>query len=77
MVYEQRIEEVASKKMRVRVNKDLCSACGVCEGLVPEVFSLETEPYAVVLLDPVPEELEDAVLEARDECTEEAIIIEE
>ena len=43
--------------MRVRVNKDLCTACGVCEGLVPEVFSLETEPYAVVLLDPVPEEL--------------------
>jgi len=50
--------------MRVRVNKDLCSACGVCEGLVPEVFSLETEPYAVVLLDPVPEELEDLVREA-------------
>jgi hypothetical protein len=30
-----------------------------------------------VLLDPIPEELKDAVLEARDECTEEAIIIEE
>jgi ferredoxin len=78
LVYEQCIEEVASRKMRVRVNKDLCSACGVCEGLVPEVFSLETEPYAVVLLDPVPEELEDAVREAAENCPEGAIeIVEE
>jgi len=51
---------------------------GVCEGLVPEVFSLETEPYAVVLLDPVPEELEDAVREAAENCPEGAIeIVEE
>ena len=64
--------------MRVRVNKDSCSACGVCEWLVPEVFSLETEPYAVVLLDPVPEELEDAVREAAENCPEGAIeIVEE
>ena len=63
--------------MRASVDKDLCIACGICESIAPEVFSLETEPYAVVLLDPIPEELEDAVREAQDECTEEAIIIEE
>jgi ferredoxin len=63
--------------MRASVDVDLCIACGICESIAPEVFSLETEPYAVVLLDPIPEELEDAVREARDECTEEAIILEE
>jgi ferredoxin len=61
--------------MRVRVNKDLCSACGVCEGPVPAVCSLETEPYAVVPLDPVPEELEDLVREAAENCPEGAIEI--
>ena len=63
--------------MRASVDKDLCIACGICESIAPEVFSLETEPYAVVLPDPIPEELEDAVRKARDECTEEAIILEE
>ena len=63
--------------MRAFVDQDLCIACGVCESIAPEVFSLETEPYAVVLLDPIPDELKDAVLEARDECSEEAITIEE
>jgi ferredoxin len=62
--------------MRAIVDKDLCIACGVCESIAPEVFSLATEPYAVVLLDPIPENLEDAVEEARDECTEGAITIE-
>lgn len=63
--------------MRVRVNKDLCTACGVCEGLVPEVFSLENGPVAEVLLDPVPEELEDLVREAAENCPDGAIEIEE
>jgi len=61
--------------MRAFVDKDLCIACGVCESIAPEVFSLETEPYAVVLLDPVPEELEDLVREAAENCPEGAIEI--
>ena len=64
--------------MRVRLNKYLYTACGVYEGLFPEVLSLDTEPYAVVLLVPVPEELEDAVREAAENCPEGAIeIVEE
>jgi len=61
--------------MRVIVDPDLCLGCGICEGIVPEVFSLENEPYAEVLLDPIPEEYEDLVREAVEECPEEAIII--
>jgi ferredoxin len=63
--------------MKVKVDEDLCLGCGICEGLAPDVFSLANEPFAEVLLDPVPEEFQDAVREAMEECPEEAITIEE
>jgi len=63
--------------MKVTVDKDLCLGCGICEGLVPEVFSLENEPVAEVLLDPVSEEYWDLVRQAAEECPEGAIIIED
>lgn len=62
--------------MKVTVDEDLCLGCGICEGLAPEVFSLANEPFAEVLLDPVPEEYQDAVQEAAEECPEEAISVE-
>lgn len=61
--------------MRIKVDEDLCLGCGICEGLAPEVFSLANEPFAEVLLDPVPEEHEEAVIQSIEECPEEAIII--
>lgn len=63
--------------MKVIVDKDLCLGCGICEGIVPEVFSLEREPVAEVLLDPVPEQYWDLVRQAAEECPEVAILIEE
>lgn len=65
------------EKMKVKVVEDLCIGCGICEGIAPEVFSLETEPYAVVLLDPVPEEFHATTREAAEACPEAAIVIEE
>jgi ferredoxin len=64
-------------EMKVTVDADLCIGCGICEGIVPEVFSLMNEPHAEVLLDPVPEEFQDAVREASEECPEEAISVTE
>ncbi len=61
--------------MRVKVDADLCTACGICEALAPDVFSLASEPTAEVLVDPVPEEYEDDARQAVEECPEEAIII--
>ncbi len=63
--------------MKIKVVEDLCIGCGICEGIAPEVFSLETEPYAVVLLEAIPEELQADVREAADACPEAAIEIEE
>ena len=63
-------------EMKATVDQGLCIGCGICEGIVPEVFSLQNEPYAEVLLDPIPEEFQDATREASEECPETAISIE-
>lgn len=63
--------------MKVKVDEDLCLGCGICEGLAPDVFSLANEPFAEVLVDVVPAEMEDDVRQSAEECPEEAIIIEE
>ena len=63
-------------EMKATVDQGLCIGCGICEGIVPEVFTLQNEPYAEVLLDPIPEEHQDAVREAVEECPETAISIE-
>jgi ferredoxin len=63
--------------MKVVVDPDTCLGCGICEGLAPDVFSLGAEPYAIVLLNPVPAEHQAAVRDAAEQCPEEAILIEE
>ncbi|MFZ3080738.1 MAG: ferredoxin [Bellilinea sp.] len=59
--------------MKVNIDPDACMGCGVCETIVPELFSLGDEGYAVILLDPAPEQYRDLVQQAVDECPEEAI----
>jgi ferredoxin len=68
---ERRIE------MKVCVDPELCSGCGPCVDLCPEAFELNEEGMAIVKLDEVPAELQDACKEAADNCPTEAISIEE
>ena len=63
--------------MKAFVDPDTCLGCGICEGICPDVFSLGSEPYAVVLLDPIPEKYWADVKDAAEQCPEEAISIEE
>ncbi len=63
--------------MKTFVDPDTCLGCGVCETIAPNVFKLDSEPYAVVLVDVVAPEDEDAVREAMDACPEGSISIEE
>jgi len=60
--------------MTVKI-EDTCTACGLCVDTCPEVFEMGPD-MAVVSVDEVPPEFEDAVQQAADECPVEAIIVE-
>jgi len=74
--------------MRVWIDQDLCIGNGICEELAPQVFQLVDGAIAYVrdgdrLLPKaqdgilrVPEALEDAVIDAAEECPAECIYIE-
>ncbi len=54
--------------------EDTCTACGLCVDTCPEVFDMGDE-MAIVIVDEVPEDFEEAVQQAADECPVEAIIV--
>ena len=61
--------------MKVKIDAELCTACGLCEDSVPDVFQMGDDVAEVKSAD-VPAELESAVQEATDDCPVEAIILE-
>jgi ferredoxin len=76
--------------MKVWIDQDLCTGDGLCEEIAPAVFTLLDDGLAYVkegdrvLNDPggakgqasVPSGLEDAVVEASEECPGECIFVE-
>ncbi len=76
--------------MKVWIDQDLCTGDGLCEEIAPAVFTLLDDGLAYVkegdsiMSDPggqaglatVPAELEDAAVEASEECPGECIFIE-
>jgi ferredoxin len=77
--------------MKVWIDQDLCTGDGLCEEICPPVFTLLDDGLAYVkegdqvLSNPggsaqmaqVPTELEDAVVEASEECPGECIFVEQ
>ncbi len=61
--------------MKVKIDKDLCTACGLCADICPEVFEM-AEDTAIVKQENVPTEYEEQVKEAAKNCPTEAIKIE-
>ncbi len=59
----------------VKVDEELCTACGVCSDLCPDVFDLDD--VATVKVADVEGELLDCAKEAAESCPGEAIQIEE
>lgn len=62
--------------MKAVIDEDACLGCGICEGIVPEVFQLSSECHAIVRLNPVPQIYWNSVKDAYEQCPEEAISIE-
>ena len=62
--------------MKVKVDEELCTGCGACADICPEVFDLQDD-VAKVLAEDVPADLEESVREAAESCPVEAITTEE
>jgi ferredoxin len=60
--------------MKVAIDKDLCTACGLCADSVPEVFKMGSD-VAEVINASVPAAQEKAVNDAATDCPVEAIKI--
>lgn len=61
--------------MKVSIDADLCTGCGLCTDSLPEVFEMKDD-LAVVIQADVPADKEDELQEAADDCPAEAIIVE-
>ena len=61
--------------MQVSVDPDRCEGHARCWGICPEVFDLDDEGHATVMVDVVPTELEDKVKNAAANCPERAITL--
>ena len=60
--------------MKANVDKELCTGCALCEQVCPEVFKMEGDK-AIVIVDPVPEEVQQTCTQAKEDCPVEAIQI--
>ena len=60
--------------MIISIDTEKCIGCGLCANMVPDLFEMQDDK-AVVIVDVVPAEREDAAMEAKDSCPVEAISI--
>ncbi|MDO4537854.1 MAG: ferredoxin [Coriobacteriales bacterium] len=61
--------------MKATVNED-CIGCGMCESTAADVFAINDDGIAEVIVDEIPEDVEDDVQDAADSCPVSAIEVE-
>lgn len=61
--------------MKAYVDKDTCISCGLCPSLCPEVFEMEDDGKAGVIVEAVPAEAEGSAKEAEESCPVNAISV--
>jgi len=59
--------------MKVRVDPELCIACGACISVAPDVYDWDEEGKARAVVEEVPPELEELAREGLESCPTEAI----
>ena len=57
----------------LKVDKDLCIGCGACQAVCPEVFEIEDDGLATVIVEEISEDIKDDALDAKDGCPTNAI----
>lgn len=60
--------------MKVEVDQDLCISCGTCIDMCPDVFNWNDDGKAEVVVETVPDDLEEDVEEAVEFCPTDAIV---
>ncbi len=61
--------------MKAAVDKDLCIGCGLCPSICPEVFEMGDDGLSHVIVDTVPEDVEDEAQDAAESCPVDAIAV--
>lgn len=63
--------------MKASVDRDTCISCGLCASICPNVFEMDDEQIAIVIVDTIAPEDEAGAQEAAEQCPVGAITIEE
>jgi ferredoxin len=61
--------------MRIDVDYELCEANGVCVGMAPDVFELDSQEHLVVLTDDIPAQRRRELTEIVGSCPRSALIL--
>ncbi len=62
--------------MKASIEREGCISCGLCETTCPQVFRMAEDGLAEVYVNPVPKPVENAAIEARDNCPVSVITVE-
>jgi ferredoxin len=62
--------------MDVKIDKEVCTGCGLCVDTAPDVFEMENDTAKVKTVD-IPESALESVREAASNCPVEAITLKE
>lgn len=63
--------------MKASIDRSGCISCGLCAATCPDVFRMADDGVAEVYTTPVPQDMEDAVIEAKTNCPVTVIMTEE
>lgn len=59
---------------KVKVLKDVCIGCGACQAICSEVYEIGDDGLAEVIVEEVPEQVEEDAMDALENCPTAAIV---